>query len=260
MRNFFMSAVAACVMAAAPFTAANAATIDVDVELQLLVDVSGSVDSSEFALQRDGYVDAFRSSTIQNAILSTADGRLGKIAVEFIYWSGQAQQQVSVGWALLDSVPAINAFADAIEAAARPFSGQTAVGSAINFGYQRFATNDYNGTTNVIDVSGDGADNQGTNAASARDAALAAGIDRINGLPIGGSSSVESFYANNVIGGSGSFLLAASDFNDFSSAVAKKLEYEITGENPNVIPLPAAGWLLIAGLGGLGLMRRRTTV
>lgn len=254
MKHIFPAALIGA-MSVASLGAANAATV-VDVELQLLVDVSGSVDSNEFALQRDGYVNAFKTDAIQNAILGTSNGRVGKIAAELIYWSSASQQAVAVGWTLLDSVTSINGFADAIAAAARPFSGGTNVDSAINFGYPRFDANDYDSTTQVIDVSGDGTSNA-TLTAAARDAALAAGIDRINGLPIGGSATVENFYANSVIGGTGSFLVAAATFGDFSNAVQQKLELEITGGNPAPVPLPGAVWLLGGAVAGLGAVRRR---
>lgn len=254
MKHLYSAALVSA-MSVASVGVANAATV-VDVELQLLVDVSGSVSGSEFALQRDGYVNAFKTGTIQNAILSTGNGRIGKIAAELIYWSSSTQQAVAVGWSLLDSVGSINAFADAIAVAARPFSGGTNIDGAINFGYPRFNTNDYDGTTQVIDVSGDGASSAASTAA-ARDAALAAGIDRINGLPIGGSTSVENFYSDYVIGGTGSFLVAAATFGDFSDAVQKKLELEISGGNPAPVPLPGAVWLLGGAIAGLGAVRRR---
>lgn len=211
---------------------------------------------NEFQLQRDGYVNAFKSSTVQNAIVNTSNNRLGRIAAELIYWSSASQQAVAVGWTLLDSVANINSFADAIGAAARPFSGGTAIYGAINFGFPRFDTNDYNGTSQVIDVSGDGTSSASLTAAS-RDAALAAGIDRINGLTIGGSSSLDNFYSTNVIGGTGSFLISASTFSDFSGAVQKKLALEITGGEPSPVPLPAAAWLLGGAVAGFGVMRRR---
>lgn len=252
-------AVTVAIFSLIPSSDAKAATL-VDVELQLLIDVSGSVDSTEFTLQRDGYVNAFKSVAIQNAILNDAGGtRLGQIAAEVIYWSGRTQQAVAVGWSLLDSVASIDAFANAIETFARPFSGLTAIGSAIDFGYQRFASNGFEGTSKVIDVSGDGSNNDGIAVATARDAALAAGITRINGLPIGGGLSLQTYYQNNVIGGSGAFLVPAATFGDFSDAVSKKLAFEITGGNPNPIPLPASAWLLLAAMGGMGFLRRRKT-
>lgn len=109
----------------------RAEAVQVDLELSLLVDVSGSVSSSEFGLQRGGYSSAFRNSMIQNAIVDTSDGRLGAIAVNFIYWS--TQQQETLGWTLIDSAASANAFADSIDAADRPFGGGTQPSSAIDF-------------------------------------------------------------------------------------------------------------------------------
>jgi Protein of unknown function (DUF1194) len=243
---------------AAP-AAATVVNTDVDLELALLVDVSGSVDSNEFALQRDGYVNAFKSAAVQNSILG---GAFKRIAVSLVYWSGSGNQAQSIGWTLIDSAAAADAFADAITAVARPFGGLTAPGSAIRYivdattGSESFSENAFNGTRNVIDVSGDGDENSGDNTALSRDFALANGIDTINGITIGGGQGLLDFYTNNVIGGPGAFALEAVSFADFGGAVSKKLIREITGE-PSAIPLPAAGWLMLAGLGGIAALRRR---
>lgn len=235
---------------------ASAATA-VDVELSLLIDVSGSVDANEFALQRDGYVNAFKNTAIQSAITSTANGREGKIAVNLIYWSGASQQNESIPFTLIDSAASAEAFANAISAAARPFSNLTAPGSAINFAVPLFASNDFDGTKMVIDVSGDGEQNNGANTAAARDAALLAGIDRINGIAIGGGSSLLNWYTANIVGGTNGFALQAASFQDFEGAIARKLQAEITGTNPNPVPLPAAAWLLLSGVVALGAASRR---
>ena len=219
----------------------------VDLELQLLVDVSGSVDQTEFALQRDGYAAAFASASIQTAILA---GAIGSIAAQLIYWSSDASQSIAVGWTLIDSIATANAFSAAIGATTDPTVGNTAIGSAINFGFPLFATNTFDGTRQVMDVSGDGAQSGSlVNTSDARDAALAAGIDTINGLVILGEPGLLSFYTNNVIGGTGAFVLTAASFDDFASAIDTKLMAEITDTSP--VPLPAAAWFLLVAVGGL---------
>ncbi|MBI1393175.1 MAG: DUF1194 domain-containing protein [Alphaproteobacteria bacterium] len=243
-------AAGAAIMSALGAQQANAAPVAVDLELQLLVDVSNSISTGEFNLQRTGYSNAFRNATIQNQILN---GVIGKIAVELIYWSSSNQQNVATGWALIDSVASANAFADAIDATTRPYNGNTGVGEALAFGAPRFDTNDFDGTRQVIDLSGDGQDNSGNVApATARDAALAAGVDAINALAIGSMSLVDYFNAN-VIGGTGAFTVFAADFDAFGAAIIEKLGREITPE----IPLPGALPLMLTGMALFGWTRRR---
>jgi hypothetical protein len=236
---------------AAAALAPAAHAVSVDLELALLVDVSGSVDAGEFALQRDGYVQAFQSASLVSAI---QQGPIGKIAVTLIYWSGATQRQQAVGWMLVEDAASANAFATAVNGAPRPYSGLTAPGSAINFAVPLFGTetggtaNGFESTRQVIDVSGDGSQNDGFNTATARNNALAAGVDAINGLAILGSEGgLLAWYQNNIQGGAGSFTVAAANFAAFNTAIQDKLVREITG----VIPEP--GTVLLLGTGLLGL-------
>lgn len=118
------------------------------------------------------------------------------------------------------------------------------------------ALNDFDGARRVLDVSGDGENNSGISATAGRDYALANGVDRINGIAIE-MTGLETYYANNVIGGTGSFTLFASGFDTFDAGIRKKLNFEITGGGPAPVPLPAGAWLVLSGLGALGVARRR---
>ncbi len=136
-----------------------------------------------------------------------------------------------MGWTLINSAASANAFAAALALTARSSSGNTAPGSALNFATPLFANNGFEGLRQVIDVSGDGERNEGANTADARDAALAAGVDAINGLAIGGAS-LQAWYAANIQGGAGSFVIGVNDFADFAAAIEQKLVAEIRNEVP----------------------------
>lgn len=244
-----MRALAAAMVVAAPLGMASKAEAGtaVGLELVLLIDVSGSVDASEYALQKGGYVQAFQSAAVQNAI---ANSQLGSIAVTYVEWSGAGQQAQLVNWTLVNDATSANAFAAAIAATSRAYSGVTAVGSAINYGAGLLgADNGFDGLRKVMDVSGDGTGNDGANTAAARDAAVAAGIT-INGLTIG-DASLLTWYQNNVIGGPGAFAIGVNDFADFAAAIEQKLIREITG-----VPEPATFALLGFGLAALGMAAR----
>lgn len=240
---------AACAVCAAPVV--SHAGLTVDLELSLVVDVSGSINTTEFGLQRGGYSAAFRLPAIQNQITSTANGRSGRIAVNLIYWSGAGEHTEVVGWTLLDSAAASNAFANAIDATTRQFDGQTSVQGALDYASPRFATNAFDGFRRVIDISSDGENNElepGRTLAQARTLALTR-VDAINALVIEAapSTALLNYYVNNVIGGTGAFAMQAT-FPTFAHAVAQKLTFEI----------PAPGAAALIGLGGLiGFRRHR---
>lgn len=248
----------AAVAALAAFGAPAVATpiTAVDLELALLVDVSGSVSASEFNLQRQGYVNAFNDAGLFNNAIS--QGNLGSIAAALIYWSSSSSQLLAVGWTLIDSVAASQSFANAIAGADRPFQGGTSVGPAITFAANSLATNAFEGARNVIDVSGDGTSNVAETQA-ARDAFCVDGSpNTINGVAIGGTN-IETFYRDNLQCGPNAFTLFAADFETFGDAINRKLFREITGEDPGtgVVPLPAGAWLLLGGLGALAAVRRK---
>lgn len=220
----------------------------VGLELALLADVSSSVNSAEYNLQLQGYVLAFQSAAVQDAIINGP----GSVAVTYIEWSGASSQSVRVGWTLINSAATANAFAALLAANTRAFNGLTAPGSAINFAVPLFSSNSFTSQRQTIDIAGDGAANDGANTAAARDAALAAGIDTINGLAILGEAGLETWYNNNVKGGVNAFVEPATGFDVFALSLRNKLAWEITG-----VPEPASLTLVAIGLAGLCAARFR---
>lgn len=242
--------------------ASNANALAVDVELQLLVDVSGSVDPTEFNLQRTGYANAFKSQAVIDAITDTSGGRIGAIAVQFVYWSGAGQQKIiqnpaGQDWTLINSQSSSTSFGNWIGLQPGVFFGQTAIGSALNFGAAQFDANGFEGVRQVIDVSGDGATNDGFGiegpaaaTRAARDAALASGIDAINGLVIlNEEPNVDLFYLANVIGGDGAFVEQVNTFANFEQALKDKLVREITAPEPALSLLLGLSALLLVARG-----------
>jgi hypothetical protein len=224
----------------------------VDLEMVLSVDVSGSISSSEYSLQMDGYAAAFDSAAVQAEIAAG-----GGVAVCMIQWSDYDQQSKVIDWTLLTDAASCAAFADVLEVTGRAYSNSTAPQGGINAAVAELAAdNGYEGTRMVIDLSGDGTQNDPdgdyTRTDNARDAAAAAGIT-INGLAIGGAS-IESWYNAHVKTPDG-FVVAASDFGDFADAVEDKIITEIVGYIPEPVTM-AALCMGIAGLGGYIRKRR----
>ena len=220
----------------------RAEDIPVDLELVLAVDVSGSVDEQEARLQREGYIAAIASDRVTEAIGS---GAMGRIAVMYMEWSNDNYQRIVVPWTLIDSPMSARVFASALTEADYVSGRWTSISGGIDLAVASFESNGYEGLRRVIDVSGDGYNNSGRPVTAARDDAVRNGIV-INGLPIlndrpnpwGGMppQDLERYYEDFVIGGPGSFVVAARDFEDFGRAVLAKLIREIAdlGRKPDV--------------------------
>jgi hypothetical protein len=197
----------------------------VDLQLVLAVDASGSVDQRRFELQKQGYVAAFRHPQVLQAIRS---GSTQSIAVTMFQWTGPDLQIHVVPWMRIKDQASADAFADAIENAQRQlFSGGTSISGAIDYGMRLLLDSPFTGHRRTIDVSGDGSNNRGRSVRLARDEAVAAGAV-INGLPILALEPfLDRYYYDNVIGGPGSFVIAAESYETFADAVRRKLIIEI---------------------------------
>jgi hypothetical protein len=234
-RGLARTAFALTVLAATLLSAASRAQTETEVDLALVlaVDVSRSMDDDEQKLQRDGFVEAFRSPVVHDAIRK---GVLGRIAVVYMEWSGPDQQTVVVPWSVLDGSERAFGFADQLARApiGRIFS--TSISGAIDHGVKLFAESGVDPIRRVIDVSGDGPNNTGRLVTLARDDAVRQGIT-INGLPFmlkrptgfGDIENLDHYYQDCVIGGPGAFIVPVREARQFPEAIRTKLVREIAG-------------------------------
>ena len=221
------------------------AMASVDVELILAVDVSYSMDMDELAIQREGYAQAIVSKEFLQALKSLPNG---KIAITYFEWAASSDQKIIVPWRLIDGPESADAVADEILKTPIRRASRTSISGAIYFAMPLFDENPYRGLRRVIDISGDGANNNGSPVTIARDTALAKGIT-INGLPIMVKEpsystmdidNLDFYYEDCVIGGPGSFVVSIKDRDKFREAIRSKLILEVAGRTPERRIVPVA--------------------
>ncbi|WP_421790196.1 DUF1194 domain-containing protein [Hyphobacterium sp.] len=217
--------------------------IEVDLELVLAVDISYSVDEDEAVRQREGYVAALAHPDVISAI---EGGPLGRIAVTYVEWADANFQRAAADWTVIASEEDALAFAATVAAAPLERGHYTAIGSAIADSVRRIEENDYDGFRRMIDISGDGPQNQGLDLAEAREMASAASIV-INGLPVITEQpnrwvrpvevNLDAYFDENVVTGPGAFVLPARAPEEFRTAILRKMTLEIAGAAPSRIEL-----------------------
>jgi Protein of unknown function (DUF1194) len=199
---------------------------EVDVNLVLAIDASGSVEDDRFELQKRGFAAAFRDPKVLQAIRA---GSHQSIAVFMLQWTGPTDQEVMAPWTLVTNESSAAILAAVIEAAPRRLmGGGTSVSGAIDYSVKALAASPYRATRRIIDISGDGSNNIGRPAEQARDEAVHTGI-RINGLPIlTVEPDLDQYFRQNVIGGPGAFVIPAKNYDQFAEAILRKLVTEIS--------------------------------
>ncbi len=240
--NWMRALLAAAALMAGAAAPARSADLPVDLELVLAVDVSGSMDIREQRLQRAGYVAALTDPSVLRAI---AGGNYRRIAITYVEWAGAAIQYVAVPWRLIDGEPAARNFANSVASIEYNVYRGTSVSGALAFSSGLFAGNGFEGMRRVIDISGDGPNNQGNAVAPIREAIIDNGIV-INGLPLlldpsqvnaATGNGLDAYYEDCVIGGPGSFMIAVTDVKQFAEAIRQKLILEIAGLEPTIKPV-----------------------
>ena len=256
MRRLLLGAIggavtlAACAALAAPRFAdlpgkASPGAVGVDVELVLAVDISYSMDFDELKLQRDGYVEALTSKEFLDAL---KQGMHGKVAVTMVEWAGAAEQRIVIPWRLIEGPESAQKVA--AELAAQPVrrAFRTSISGALLFSAPLFENNGFAGIRRVIDVSGDGTNNQGPLVHLTRDEVLAKGII-INGLPIMlkepqpnsvDLKDLDIYYEDCVIGGPGAFVVPIRERDKFKDAIRTKLVLDIARHDGAARVIPAA--------------------
>ena len=211
---------------------ARAQGTPVDLLLVLAVDISRSISEQDALLQRQGYRAAVQDPAVLAAIRG---GPIGAIAVAYVEWAAYERQQLLLPWTRIATAGDAAAWSAAL--GSKPWSSLswTSLSGALRFSGQVLEACPFEGTRRVVDVSGDGVNNNGPPAEPERDRLVAAGVV-INGLPIlndrpryGMASGAElvPYYRDSVAGGAGHFVVVAENFDTFGQAVRRKLIQEI---------------------------------
>jgi hypothetical protein len=217
----------------------------VDVELVLAVDVSYSMDMDELAIQREGYAQAIVSREFLQALKT---GPNGKISVTYFEWAASSDQKIIIPWRVIDGPETADAVANEIMKTPIRRASRTSISGAINFAMPLFDENPYRGLRRVIDISGDGPNNNGMPVTGARDAAIEKGVT-INGLPIMVKEpsystmdidNLDFYYEDCVIGGPGAFVVTIKDRDKFKEAIRTKLVLEVANLQPERRIIPVA--------------------
>ena len=228
---------AALAFAAWSASAASGVT-PVDLKLVIATDVSRSINDEEARLQREGTAEAFLSAEVVKAIQS---GALGRIAVSMIDFSSPEYDRVVIDWQIIHDKATAAAFAERIRSTPRTPGRRTSISSALELGALLIAGSDKDiqATRKVIDVSGDGPNNDGNAMSEAHDKTIAQGVI-VNGLPVmddnanGYYPDLDKYYAGCVVGGRGAFVVVVRSFKDFGAAMRHKLILEVSQDKEQV--------------------------
>lgn len=222
------------ILLALPVPGALADEVEVDLKLVLAADISRSMSVADLTTQRQGYAAALTSPEVLAAVRG---GFLGRIALTYVEWSGADWQRVVVDWTLVESEADARAVADVIAAGTGGTLRRTSISQGLSFARDRLRASRFSAPREVVDISGDGPNNQGPPVTEARDALVAEGVT-INGLPIMTTGELDAmwaidrldlYYRDCVIGGPGAFVVPVRGWDSFATAVRRKLVLEISG-------------------------------
>ena len=190
--------------------------------LLLAVDVSGSVDREEYAIQMTGLAEGLNDPVVSETLVQAR----AKVAI--VQWTGTSRQELSVPWTQVTSFSQVRALSDRVANLDRPWRNYaTAIGEA-----QAFALHHLKDVRDckrrVVDISGDGISNEGIEPTQMRDLFREANI-QVNALAIeGAAEDLTGYYFENLISGPGAFVVTAQGYKDFPEKMRMKLRRETT--------------------------------
>ena len=193
-----------------------------DLALVLAVDVSGSVDNSEYRVQMDGLAAALRDPLVSEALVRA------RAQIMLLQWTGANRQRVTVPWTEMSDFEAVEKLAGAVSADARVWRNySTAIGEALSASLDAFPS-ERRCTRRLIDVSGDGVSNEGAPPTDVRDRLAGAGVV-VNAIAIEESEpDLTAYFYENLIFGEGAFVVSAATFEDYPAKIRLKLLREVT--------------------------------
>ena len=204
-----------------------------DVCMAIGLDVSGSINSEEFQLQRDGTAEALSNPEFLNAVRA---GRHGVIAVSVYYWSDSVPLvEVAVPWTpISDNGGAL--LASQLLRATQPRLGvkSTSLATAITAGTEILRNCPWFADRQLLNIAGDGATNIGPSPLAARNYAIDLGII-INGIVISEDILTIRHYESEVVGPEHiGFYIQIGDMREFMRAMLNKFLLEIAFASPSI--------------------------
>jgi Protein of unknown function (DUF1194) len=205
--------------------------------LALAMDVSRSVDAADYVIQTEGLADALNDADVRAALI----GPQGTVALAVYQWSGPSHQEMIVPWVVLEGPEALDRVIWTVRRAKRPERLQaTALGEALRFGAGLMAEAPPC-ARRVLDVAGDGRNNEGISVAGAYARESFEGIT-VNGLAVGEhEQDVVRYFRDEVIRGPGAFVEVAPQQVDYPPAIRRKLLRELEGPQIGELAAPGPG-------------------
>lgn len=203
--------------------------------LAMGLDVSGSVDAVEYRLQLDGLAAALTSEKVRQVLFAQPDAPIRIMVYE---WSGPEDQHVILPWKILNTPTDLAQVTALLRSHdQRPVTLTTAIGSALLAGFSLL-----DGQTDcwkrTLDLSGDGPANTGPRPQDISDDLTPTGVT-VNALVIGADDrqdrdpgyqdikKLSSYYRNYVLRGPDAFVETALGFQDYATAMERKLLREL---------------------------------